>query len=113
MPNPLHRYLLIHFGHLMTKIEKEANRSFFFDEKSRYGSDELRARLRSEISTNPEVLDILKNGYEVFASQVGERLMRERLDDIFLNFCPKCGALARTPTAKQCLDCFHAWHEVQ
>lgn len=113
MPNPLHRYLLIHFSHLMTKIEQEANRSFFFDEKSRYGSDELRARLRSEISTDPEVLDILKNGYEVFASRVAERLLREQPGDIFLNYCPKCGALTHTPTAKQCPCCFHSWHDIQ
>ncbi len=113
MPNPLNRYVLVYFSHLMTNIETAANRSFFFQDKSQYGSDALRSRLRREISIDPEVRELMKDGYEAFASRVVERLMQERRQDIFLNNCPKCGALAHTPTAKQCPACFHSWHDVE
>lgn len=32
-------------------------------------------------------------------------------DKIFLNFCPKCNQLCRTPAARQCWECGHVWRD--
>jgi hypothetical protein len=113
MDEKLERYLINYFGHFMTREERAARYSFILEEKAQNGPEGHRAHLLSAVSTDPAVLKLMKDGYEAFASRVVERLMRERRRDIFLNNCPKCGALARTPTAKQCPACFHSWHDVE
>lgn len=47
------------------------------------------------------------------AHQYHAELFREQGDAIppsFINRCPKCSKIARTPKAKQCPWCFHDWH---
>ncbi|MDU1891353.1 MAG: hypothetical protein E6767_11755 [Dysgonomonas sp.] len=55
-------------------------------------------------------LDLIKDGEEAFVINTAERIMRENSNDIFLNLCPKCHKLARTPYAKQCRHCGYDWH---
>lgn len=38
--------------------------------------------------------------------------MKEAPEKVFLNNCPKCNKLARTPYARQCRHCGHSWHEL-
>jgi predicted RNA-binding Zn-ribbon protein involved in translation (DUF1610 family) len=40
---------------------------------------------------------------------IAENLLRKYEKEI-LNYCPQCGRLATTPTAKQCRHCGHDWH---
>jgi hypothetical protein len=40
----------------------------------------------------------------------GERLLREHYDSIFINRCPRCSRIAKTPLAQQCTWCRHDWH---
>lgn len=44
--------------------------------------------------------------------EVAQKLLEEKSDAIFFNYCPKCGQLARTPQAKQC-KCGHQWHDLR
>jgi rubrerythrin len=106
-------YLLRFFTEAMTKTERSARHAFILHGIAEGRSEKARQIVLKDVSTDHEVLELMKDGYVAFAERVAERLMREQPDDIFLNVCPKCGALARTPTAKQCPACFHAWHDVQ
>ena len=56
------------------------------------------------------VKELLKNGTEPFLQSVCERILREHQEEVIINRCPKCEALARTPIAKQCPKCFFDWH---
>jgi hypothetical protein len=38
-------------------------------------------------------------------------LLRDHAADIFLNDCPKCSALCRTPLARMCVACGHSWRD--
>lgn len=42
--------------------------------------------------------------------RIAEMLLKEYSNEVFLNKCPGCGKLARTPKAKQCRFCLHDWH---
>jgi hypothetical protein len=63
------------------------------------------------LSDDPEVMQLLKDGYDVFESQSADRIMKESPDKVYFNNCPQCGKLARTPQAKQCRFCGRSWHE--
>lgn len=65
---------------------------------------------RGWISEKPEIKEFLKNGYEEFELNVAVRIMKEIPEKVFLNKCPQCNGLARTPYAKQCRYCTHHWH---
>jgi len=112
MMEDLTRYIFIYHAHLMTTQEKSANRAIFGEEKSQGIEGKLAEFYREHLgSTDPEVLKLVAKGREKFIADVVERILREQYDQIFFNRCPKCQALARTPTAKQCPQCFHSWHD--
>jgi rubrerythrin len=67
---------------------------------------------RNWLSTDGNVLKLLENGEEKFYKKVIERVLRDNPNRDFLNLCPKCNALARTPEAKQCPKCFYSWHSL-
>jgi ribosomal protein L40E len=64
------------------------------------------------ISERQEVREFLKHGYEEFELNVARRIMKEAPEKVFLNICPKCYKLARTPYARQCRHCGHSWHDL-
>ena len=64
------------------------------------------------ISERPEISEFLKNGYEDFELNVAKRIMKEIPEKVFLNNCPKCNKLARTPFARQCRHCGHSWRDL-
>jgi len=55
--------------------------------------------------------DLLKDGEDSFYILIASRILSENKDKIFLNLCPQCQKLARTPFAKQCKHCGYDWHE--
>jgi hypothetical protein len=61
-------------------------------------------------SNDSEVIALLKDGREVFLRNVRDKILHEHANEVFLNYCPKCGALTKTPRAQQCPVCFHSWH---
>lgn len=62
------------------------------------------------ISEQPHIKEYLKDGYEEFEFNVAKRIMKEASEKVFLNNCPKCNKLARTPYARQCRHCGNNWH---
>ena len=67
---------------------------------------------RGWLTSNQAVLDLLKDGYEIFELNVANRIIEQNTDKVFLNNCPRCNKLARTPYAKQCRHCGHTWHNL-
>lgn len=62
------------------------------------------------ITKDKSVLQLLMNGFDNFQIQTAKRILEQNPDKVFLNNCPQCGKLARTPRAKQCRFCGHNWH---
>lgn len=109
----LTQYVFSNYGHLMTIREIAADRTITVRQKAGDSAlPKLREMLtRKWVSNDPEVLQLLEGGSEQFYVNVRERILREHSAEAFLNRCPQCGGLARTPRAKQCRHCFFSWHE--
>ena len=109
------RYVFVNFSNLRTMHENLAARSIDAEMKAQHSqSSGMQQMLRTKwVSQDPEVLRLLENGAEQFYSNVVQRILRERPDKVFLNYCPQCHGLARTPQAKQCPHCFFSWRDTQ
>lgn len=55
----------------------------------------------------------LQHGRADLYHRARDRILSEHKDAVFLNRCPKCNRIVRSPTAKQCLWCRHNWHASQ
>lgn len=103
-------YIIRYFSNAMTHHEKLALKHQMYMTKS---SDNAVMRnmmiKKGWINNDPEVTDLLKQGYEEFESNVVKRIMEETPEKVFFNNCPQCGKLARTPYAKQCRYCEYSW----
>jgi ribosomal protein L40E len=42
--------------------------------------------------------------------RTAQRILDKHSDEIVFNYCPRCGALAKTPKARQCRVCHHDWY---
>ncbi|MFY1824291.1 hypothetical protein ACN47A_00045 [Myxococcus fulvus] len=94
-------YLHGYYRHLFTVMERRASLLEAYDTESgtRWATD------------HPQVLALLSEGKEGLARHLERRLLAEHPDTVVINRCPKCGALARTPNARQCRACPHTWRE--
>jgi hypothetical protein len=113
------RYAFHSYSHLMTEREHLAFRHLSGTMKATLGRSDVNAQrevkrtsshLRNLLSQDPDVLALARDGYEAFVLRTGQRILEEKRDLIFLNYCPQCSALARTPKARQCRFCGHDWH---
>ena len=109
----LTKYVFFNYMDLMSRRESSAYMSIVGEEKAKHASSlTMKERLRRElVSKDPEVLQLLAVGAEQFFTNTSEGVLREHRREIFLNRCPHCGRLARTPRAKQYRHCFFSWHE--
>jgi hypothetical protein len=112
-------YVFRYYRHLMNEQEWLANRHLVGTIKATRGRSDMTAQtearnsslhLRKLLSDKPEVLRLASEGYEKFVARTGERIFNDHQDEIVLNCCPQCGALARTPRARQCRFCGRDWH---
>lgn len=106
-------YIIKNYSHLMTLYEALARKNMIIGGKiETASSDEFKASLTEKfIVEDDRIKDLLKNGAEAFQQAVCERILREHGEEVVINRCPKCDALARTPVALQCPKCFHNWRE--
>ena len=106
-------YIRNYFSRLMTDDEKLALKYHMYTYKTE-DNPKMRKLLieRGWISEQPEIKEFLNDGYEVFELNVARRIMKEVPEKVFLNNCPKCSKLARTPFARQCRHCGHSWHNL-
>jgi len=110
-------YIRNYFPNLMTDDEKLALKHHMYTYKidnSISDSPSMRKILTEKglIRTEDNILDFLKDGYEDFELNVAKRIMTEMPEKVFLNNCPQCNKLARTPFARQCRFCGHNWHDL-
>ena len=64
----------------------------------------------SEQFDDVNALTIIKGGNYACTIKTATIILERFKDKVFLNNCPKCDKLARTPMAKQCRFCTHDWH---
>lgn len=119
MDRDLVTYVSTYFCELMTPAEREAERHLSTVYKMMDGRSDAAAQAeawgkggarRRWMSEDPEVLRLAADGLEAFRERFTARVLAERPSEVFLNRCPKCGGLTRTPRAKLCLHCGHDWH---
>lgn len=113
-------YVFRYYAHLMTKQEHVAHRHLIGTAKAMRGRTDVVAQvearksaspgLRDLLSSDAEVLGLTSEGLDVFIERVAQRILGEHRDEVEFNNCPKCGALARTPKARQCRFCGFDWH---
>lgn len=63
------------------------------------------------ITESQPLLQLMLGGEEKFEIFIANKISERFPDKIFMNYCPKCGGLARTPLAKVCRHCGYSWHE--
>lgn len=115
MNKELARYLILHFPRSLTDLEYQAIKHAQAVEKiGNAGPDSGMAIFYKTrgLTDDPAVQDLLKDGYDAFELNVANRIIAECSEKVFLNKCPKCGKLARTPYARQCRFCHHDWHKI-
>src|SRR5262245_8863337 len=119
MDRDLALYVVEYYPELMTREERLAERHLATTFKFTDGRSDVVAQeeLRQEggprarwISDDPAVLQLASAGLDAFRGRVATRILAEQRDDVFLNYCPHCRGLTRTPKAKLCLHCGHSWH---
>jgi hypothetical protein len=111
-------YAINYYGHLMTKPEKRAYSQLAGTMKATMGRSGLQAQreARSDgkfsrwLCNDPEILRLTRDGYESFVQRTADRILAESREKVFLNCCPRCHELARTPKAQQCRFCGFDWH---
>ncbi|UTW62497.1 hypothetical protein KFE98_21280 [bacterium SCSIO 12741] len=108
------RYIFNYFAHLLSPLEQAARRHASFELKLE-GADRPKEFRRYKemgwLTDDAQVLNLLKDGFEAFQVQVAERILVESPESVYLNLCPSCGQLTRTPQARQCRHCGHDWHD--
>lgn len=65
---------------------------------------------RDMLSNDPDVLGLTSEGLDAFVERVSQRILGDHRHEVGFNNCPQCGALARTPKARQCRFCGFDWH---
>ncbi len=115
------RYIIRYYGHWMTAKENLAQRHLFGTGKSMHGRTDAAAQAEARktshastklflLSNDPEILQLASGGSDSFSERTAQRILDEHGSEIVFNNCPRCGALAKTPKARQCRFCRHDWH---
>lgn len=108
----LTRYVWNHYERLMTEFERRVGRSIIARWKmERAGTPESAAGLaRAFRAGGQEVEEALAEGAEAYRRRVRDRVLTEHGPEVFVNRCPGCGRVVRTPQARQCFWCGCDWH---
>jgi|SRR5215469_7599628 len=106
-PHLMSEHERLAFSHIGATMKATLGRS---DETAQKEVKDSASHLRRLLSDDPRVLDLARDGYDAFVLRTGQRIRNEHQNEIFLNYCPQCGKLARTPKAQQCRFCGHDWH---
>lgn len=118
MTQEMARYIVAYYVGLMRDVEHKAYSHLGATMKATQGRSDLAAQQEARthshfgrfLSHDPVVLSPASDGYDPFVLRTATRILTENPDRVRFNHCPKCGALARTPNAKQCRVCGFDWH---
>lgn len=107
----LGRYISGNFAHMMTDFERRTYNLAIMREKAKHG-DSPACRLPKWLARETEdVIQASEPGLDIVRRRIKERMLREQqAGKLFINRCPKCDRIVRTPLAKQCLWCGYDWH---
>jgi len=103
------QYIVNYFSDLFTDEERLALKHIRALDS---GHKENHLRKMGWLTNEKDVLDLIKDGYEAFEINTATRIFKDNPDLVFLNICPICKKLARTPKAKQCRYCGFNWHYI-
>lgn len=110
-------YIVSHFSSLLTPTEKLAfkhiSSAIKLDLPSGTEGKETSVRMyqkRGWLTTDENALSLIEEGIDALNLRVATRIMEQSKEKVFLNYCPKCGKLTRTPAARQCRHCSYDWH---
>jgi hypothetical protein len=108
----LTRYIWGHYQSLMTDFERRVGVAISARLKAAPSSPTM-ARVLNErwgCAGDPAVEAALAEGPEAYRKRVCRRVLAEHGAEVFINRCPNCGRVVRTPQARQCFWCGHDWH---
>lgn len=111
MNQDLREYILNFYRYLMTPSESQADKNCQYVTKT--GGEGLQFEMmkrRGWVRSDDAIKALLADGPEIFYQRVAQRIWDESRDKVYLNLCPNCQRLARTPSARQCRFCGHDWH---
>jgi len=111
----LTRYVIRYYPSLMTPTEAAANATIYWAKSADASDSSERRRMikKSSVSSDLDVQQLLADGPDDCRYNIRNRILRDNADKVFLNYCPACHGLARTPKAKQCRHCFFSWHDAK
>jgi len=70
-------------------------------------------REKWDSENNADVCAVLADGNKTFLKRTCVRILQEHDEQIFINRCPKCKRIVKTPIACLCLWCGHTWFELR
>jgi hypothetical protein len=112
-------YVVRYYRHFMTDQERLAHRHLLLTDKITSGRSDKEAQkevargshpFREPLPEDPKILKLMEGGFGEFFQSTAERILTEHEGKVFLNLCPQCGRIAKTPKARKCRFCFHDWH---
>ncbi|MET3036502.1 hypothetical protein ABXT08_10390 [Chryseobacterium sp. NRRL B-14859] len=106
MDREIVNYIIKYFHNLMTDDEKLALKYRMHTYKIS-DNHPINSMMNS---SGPKMSESLQDSYDKFELDIATRIMTEIPEKVFLNYCPKCNKLARTPFAQQCRYCRYSWH---
>jgi hypothetical protein len=112
-------YIWNYYQHLMTEFERKVNTVGILLEKAelsrlRHPDSKSPASMleRIDVMSSPGVKEALEGGFTKFREKVVHRILTEDSKQVFINRCPNCNRIVRTPKAKLCTWCGHSWYDV-
>jgi hypothetical protein len=104
----LTRYVWDYFSNRMTDFERQVGLAIIGRQKAaNAGADAAHLlAVRWGRTDDPEINAALADGSEEFRRRVCSRVLAE----VFVNRCPRCNRVVRTPQARQCFWCGFDWH---
>ncbi len=101
-------YVFRSYRHLLTPEEWETYQTLTVHSKDNAVSRALLAKVWH--GREPELGRVLGQDPDLYFRSVKDRILHDHPDEIVINRCSKCGGLAQTPQARQCLACGYDWH---
>jgi tRNA U34 2-thiouridine synthase MnmA/TrmU len=106
------RFVWQNYQSLMTDFERRVELAINARFKASHTSPAMAQVLNEKWGrvADPEIETALADGAEAFRRRVCHRVLREYSAELYINHCPKCNRVVRTPKAKQCFWCGYDWH---
>jgi hypothetical protein len=111
----LTNYIWNHFPHFFTPAEARVRLAVHAQQKAAIGSEAMAKliRRRHGLDEDPIVRAELAEGADAFRRRAATRVLTDHRAEVFVNRCPRCNRVVRTPKAQQCLWCGFDWHPPQ